>query len=63
MGSVSVEFEGEIVEQLKETAKAMGITVRELVLHAVLQYIESFPDGEDEGEEEEDDSEVEDQNE
>jgi hypothetical protein len=63
MGNVSVEFEGELAEQLKESAKVMGITVRELVVHAVLQYIESFPDSEDESEEEDEDIEAEDQNE
>jgi len=63
METVSLEFEGALAEELKESAKAMGITVRELVVHAVLQYIESFPDSEDESEEGDEDIEVEDQNE
>lgn len=57
MERISVEVEGGLAEELEESAKAMGVTVRELIVHLLLQHVESFSESEEEDEESEDDDE------
>jgi len=57
MERIAVEIEGGLAEELKESAKAMGVTVRELIVHVLLQYVESFSDSEEEDDESEDEDE------
>jgi len=57
MERIAVEIEGGLAEELKESAKAMGVTVRELIVHVLLQFVESFSDSEEEDDESEDEDE------
>lgn len=55
METVSLEIGGELAERLKESAKALGITDRELILHVLLQYVEDVSDSDEEDDEEAED--------
>ncbi len=46
-----------MAEQLNERAKAMGISLREVIIHALMLYVESCLEDEDEGEDEDADDE------
>jgi len=51
----TIELGGELASELKAAAKARGVTLREFVIHVLLQYVEETSDSEEGSDEDLDD--------
>lgn len=61
MDSETIEISGGLAGDLKEAALQRGVTLRELVIHILLQFVEDSTDSDDEDEEPDDESEDQDE--
>ena len=47
MNSETIEISGELAADVNEAARTRGVTLRELVIHLLLQYLEEISDSDE----------------